>query len=104
MGTAPVQSMAAMLATTIDQMAGPGAPRRFTRRKKPAKGTPLSRANEYTARDAEVTHESPQNHMAMEASAAIAFPTRAPSAVSRIAIAAGTALPCASLAESTAGM
>src|SRR4051812_44864256 len=97
MGTAPVQSIARRQAATIAQIAGPGVPYfGLTRLSTADPGSPLSRASENSARDAEVTHERPQNHIAMEASAAIAFPNRAPSAVCRIAIAAGTSLPFAS--------
>src|SRR5215831_8675452 len=104
-GTASVQTMATMEARTIDQMADAGVPCvLFTDRRRRAQGVPSSRANENRAREDEVMHESPQNHMAMDASAAIALPALAPSAVFRIAITAGIALPPASLAASTAGM
>jgi hypothetical protein len=51
-----------------------------------------------------VTKDNPQNHMAMEANAAMALPNFAPSAVCRITIAAGTGLPWASLVASTSGI
>src|SRR5436305_15108322 len=96
--------MAAMLAATMAQIAGPGVPRfGLTRRKNAENGVPLSRARANTPRDADVTQASPQNHIAMEASAAIAFPNLAPSACCKIAIAAGTVLLLASFAEYTPG-
>ncbi len=105
MGTAPVHPIAARLAITTAHIAAAGVPcSLFTRCIRSANGMPWSRAREYTARDAEVTQDRPQNHIAMEASAAIALPNFAPSAVWRIAMAAGTGLPSASLALSTSGI
>ena len=51
-----------------------------------------------------MTHDSPQNHIAIDASAPIAFPSFAPTAPCMIAIAAGTVFPPASLAESVSGI
>src|SRR5712692_7138112 len=97
--------MATMLARTMAQMAGAGVPCfGFTDRSRRDQGVPSSRASEYSAREADVMQERPQNHMAMDAIAAMALPARAPSAVPRIAITAGIELPPASLAWSTAGM
>src|SRR5579863_730389 len=102
MGTAPVHSMATRHAATMVQMAGPGVPSLgFTRRSVADAGSPLSRASENRARDAEAIQESPQNHIAIDARAAMAFPNRAPNAVCRMAIAAGISFPAASLAWST---
>src|SRR5581483_3838763 len=93
-GTAPLQTITTRLAATTAQMAGPGVPCLwFTRENNEGHGVPLSRASEYTARDADVIQESPQNHIAMEARAAMALPNFAPSAICRTAIAAGTTLP-----------
>ena len=104
-GTALVHSMAAMDAATISQMDGAGVPcRGLTQRTCSAKGVPWSRASEYSAREADVMHARPQNHMAIDASAAMALPAFAPSACCRMAITAGIWLPCASLAPSTPGM
>ena len=64
---------------------------------------PLSLAKAYTAREVDVRQDSPQNHMAMEASAAMAFPILAPNACCITAIAGGIAFPPTSFACSTSG-
>lgn len=104
-GTIPDHAIAAMLAPTVAQIAGPGVPcLGFTRFRKPANGIPLSLAREYTVRDALVTDAKPQNYIAIETSAAIVFPNFAPSDVCKIAIAAGIAFPPASFALKTSGI
>src|SRR5271154_4431466 len=104
-GTASAHNIAARDATTITQMATAGVPcRASTFLSAPLNGVPLSRASEYSARDADVMLDSPQNHMAIDAIADMALPARAPSAVAKMAMTAGTGLPPASFAASTSGI
>src|SRR5437867_1206860 len=87
MGTPPVHAMAARDAATISQMEAAGVPcRGLTQCTSGANGVPRSRASDHSAREAEVMQASPQNHIAMDANAAMALPTRAPSAPRMIAI------------------
>src|SRR5437870_11037344 len=104
-GIAPVQSIAAIEANTTSQIDAAGVPRRgLTQRTRPDRGVPPSRASDHSAREADVMHDSPQNHIATEAMAAMALPARAPRAEDRMAITAGIAFPCASLACSASGI
>ena len=83
-----------------------GSPRR--RRSRVSTGQraagPSSRANAQITRELHVTADSPQNHMAIAASAANPVPAPLPSASIRITITGGTALPPASFESSTVVM
>src|SRR5262249_57284273 len=57
---------------------------------KPAAGNPSSRAKAQMTREDHVTADSPQNHIAIAASAENRLPARSPSAATRITITAGS--------------
>src|SRR5690349_18360593 len=76
-GTPPVHAMVASVAATIAQIDTPGVPcRGLTQCSSAAKGVPPSRARAHNVREPEVMAERPQNHIAIEARPAMAFPTR----------------------------
>src|SRR5262249_60475995 len=62
---------------------------------KPDDGNPSSRAKAQMTREDHVTADSPQNHIAIAASAENRLPARSPSAATRITITAGSELPLA---------
>src|SRR5262245_63508824 len=77
---------------------------RLTLRQKPEPGSPSSRANAQMTRELQVTADSPQNHIAIAASAENSHQARSPSAPMRIAITVGTSFTLASLFETGEGL